>query len=217
MTAAATELEVQVLSVPDQAKLITIKTPADYAAAGEFLVRLKGLRKQIDDTFDPIITKAHSAHKEAVAQKKKVEGPLAIGEGHIKGLMTDFRNEAERIRREQEAAARAEATRKAEEEQLAKAEAAEKRGDTAKAEAILNQPLKVVPMPVKPSETPTVAGVSFRQNWKARVIDETLIPREYLMVDMSALNGIARSMKGKAVVPGVEFYPEDVVAAGAGS
>ena len=67
------ELESQALSVPERAKLIKITTAAEYIVAGELLKTVKGLRAEIDATFDPIISKAHDAHKEALAQKRKVD------------------------------------------------------------------------------------------------------------------------------------------------
>lgn len=212
MSETVTELESQALSVPDQAKQIVITDQQSYGLAGEILVKVKGLRARIAEVFDPIIEKAHSAHKEAINQKKKVEAPLLIAEAHVKPLMAFWVNEQERKRREDEAKLRAEALAKAEAEQLARAEAAEKRGDHKAAEAIVSRPIQVAPV-VLPVETPKVAGVSFRQNWKARVVDLALVPLEYLVPDMVALNGVARALKNQARVAGVEFYSEDIVSA----
>ncbi len=45
--------------------------------------------------------------------------------------------------------------------------------------------------------------------WKHRVTDPSLVPDEYWVLDESKLAALARSLKDKAQVPGVEFY-EDV-------
>lgn len=208
-----TELETQALSVPDQAKAIVITDTVSYERAGGILLIVKGLRKKIDETFDPIISKAFAAHKEAKAQKTKVETPLLVAEGFLKPMIAVYDRQQEQKRRDDEAKLREEARAKAEAEQTARAEAAERRGDHAAAEAIISAPVVVAPV-ILPTETPKLAGVSIRQNWKARVVDEALIPREYLLVNMVALNGIARSLKDQARVAGVEFYSEDVVSAG---
>ena len=47
----------------------------------------KDLRAKIAETFDPIISKAHAAHKEAVGQKKKHDDPLEQAQRIIKGKM----------------------------------------------------------------------------------------------------------------------------------
>jgi hypothetical protein len=53
-----------------------------------------------------------------------------------------------------------------------------------------------------------------RKAWKHRIIDETKVPREYLMIDESKLGAMARATKGTVKVDGVEFYADDVIAAG---
>lgn len=82
-----------------------------YATAAERLKGLKGLMKQVKDTFDPIIRKAHEAHKEAVAQAKKHETPLVEAEAIYKRAMMTYQTEQERQRQEQERKAREAAER----------------------------------------------------------------------------------------------------------
>ena len=210
----AKELESQALSVPEQAKKITISDTASYELAGQIVLRVKDLRKKINDAFDPIIAKAFATHREAKAQKTKVEAPLIEAESFIKPQIARWEREQEQKRRDAEEKARREAQEKAEQEQLARAEEAEKRGDHEEAEHIIQQPIQPAPV-VIPTEVPKIKGISIRQNWKARVVDETKVPREYLSVDMVKLNGLARAMKDQAKVSGVEFYSEDIVSAGA--
>ncbi|HCU25404.1 MAG TPA: hypothetical protein DF383_10315 [Deltaproteobacteria bacterium] len=207
------ELETKALSVPDQARAIQITDTNTYTKAGELLLAIKDLRKEIDATFDPIVKKAHEAHKEAVAQKKKVEAPLAEAEGIIKPRIAAYQAEQERIRREEEARLREEARKREEEERLALALEAEKEGMPEVAEEILEVPA-FVPPPVVPSSTPKVSGISTRTVWKHRIINADLLPRQYLMPDEKALAAHGRALGSRAKVPGVEFYPEQVVAAG---
>ena len=53
-----------------------------------------------------------------------------------------------------------------------------------------------------------VKGLGIRRNWKARVIDKSKIPIEYLEPNMVALNGLARSLKDKFNISGVEAYED---------
>jgi hypothetical protein len=46
------------------------------------------------------------------------------------------------------------------------------------------------------------------ENWQARVVDETKVPREFCSPDTVKLGRYAKLMKGKASIPGVVF--EDV-------
>lgn len=52
------------------------------------------------------------------------------------------------------------------------------------------------------------AGEVARVTWKARVVDVSAVPREYMIVNESALQAMARATKGAIRVPGVEFYAE---------
>lgn len=108
-----------------------------YTTAADRLKGLKGLMKQVADTFDPIIKKAHEAHREAVAQRKKHEQPLIEAESIYKKAMLTYQQEQEKIRMEQERKLREQAER----EQAKLREAAEKaeREAREKAEALRKQ------------------------------------------------------------------------------
>lgn len=73
--------QIQGLEVIDQDSL-------DYAS--HLLITIKGLKKQVDQAFDPILKKAYEAHKEAVAQKKKFSAPLEEAELSIKRKIGKF-------------------------------------------------------------------------------------------------------------------------------
>lgn len=213
MTENQQELKEQALSIPEQARVITINDAESYERAGGILVRVKALRDKIDQVFDPIISAAFKAHKEAKSQKTKVEEPLVVAEGWLKPQLARWKNEQEQKRREAEEAEREKARKVAEDAQINKAVKLEQSGNIAAAEKVINQPVRVPPV-VKPSETPKIGGVSFRQNWKARIVDDSLIPRAYMVPDMVKINAHVRSMKQASNIPGVEAYSDDVVSAG---
>jgi len=183
-----------------------------YADAGAYLTRIKTVKKRVDDLFDPAVKKAHAAHKELVALKKQFTGPLDNVEHKIKFGMQTWAQEQERIRREKEAEIRRQQEKADEERRLAEAEALEKAGKPEEAEAVLDQPAMVAPV-VLPNAQPKIEGVSMREVWRFRIVDESKIPREFLIVDEKKLGAFARNMKQTANVPGVEFYSEKSVAA----
>jgi len=134
---------------------------------------------------------------------------------------------AEEEARRKAEAERIEAERKAEEERLmAAAQAAEAAGDKQTADAlaeaaievteaakeevaaVVSEPVTVAPV-VLPKATPKLqGGPVYRTVWKARIVNERLIPREYLTVDMVKINGVVRSLKGATNIPGVMPYEE---------
>jgi hypothetical protein len=213
LTTEAIEISTKALTIPDKAKQIQITDDDTYRAAGEILLQIKDLRRQVDEAFDPIISKAHEAHREALAQKKRADAPLVEAEGIIKPRIAAYINEINRKRAEEEARLREEARKAEEERRLIEAIKAEESGQVEKAEEILAAPVEIAK--VRPiTEAPKVAGISVQKRWTYRIIDGTLIPREYLTPDHSKIGMIVREGKGETTIPGIEVFSEDTVAAG---
>jgi hypothetical protein len=193
------------LSIIDQGKAVVIKSSDDYTAAGSLWTTIKGIMKQVDESFDPIISKAFAAHREAVAQKKKIYEPLESVYKYVKKCMSDYDTAQEAIRRAEEARLR-EIARKEEEERLLQEAIAAPPEEQA---AILEEPVYVPPVVVR-KEVPKVQWMSFREVWKFRVVDQKKIPRDYLKIDDVKIGGVVRSMKGQTNIPGIEVYSERV-------
>lgn len=51
------------------------------------------------------------------------------------------------------------------------------------------------------AETP--AGLDLRKTWTARIVDESLVPREYLCVDVDKIKRLVVAMKGEVTIPGI--------------
>ena len=205
------KLEKEVTGFPDRARLIIVHDEKTLLGANGFLVAVKKMRKEINDTFDPIIQKAHQTHKEAVMQKKKYEEPLKKAEDMIKLQIAGYMTEQERIRKEiEERLAREEAERKKiEEEKLKEAEALEEEGFIEEAEKALEE----IPLPSTyiPPEKLKLNGTAIRKDWKWRVININQVPREYLIIDSSKITQLVKSTKGQARIPGIEIYSESNV------
>lgn len=193
--------------------------------ASQVLLAIAALRKEVADTFKPMKDAAFKAHRTICEQKKKYDQPLADAERAVKAQIGNFVAEQQRLARESEEAARKaeqeraerEAREESERRAIADAEALQAMGDTAGAEAVLENPAPmpvryVAPAPIAP-QVAQVAGVSTREDWDFRIVDELAIPREYLLVNESAIRALGKTTKGKAKIAGVEFYPKQVVAA----
>ena len=63
------------------------------------------------------------------------------------------------------------------------------------------------------SKVEMVKGQNLRLVYRARVVDFGKLPDEYKLTDTVKLGELARSSKAMAMVPGVEFYSESVLAA----
>lgn len=61
---------------------------------------------------------------------------------------------------------------------------------------------------------PTPTAITFRKTWEVEIVDPNLVPREYLLIDTSALRKVCVATKGQIQVPGVRFFQKDGVAVG---
>ena len=204
------EVTTLALSVPDQARQIQIKSQDDYVRASELILTIKAIRKKITDIFKPIKQKMDAAKQEVLDQEKLVDKPLQEAESLLSPRIIAWNREQERIRQEEEARLREIARKEEEERQLQAAIAAEQSGNKEEAQAIIETPVQATPV-VVPKAVPKVAGMSIRENWKFRITNEKLIPRDYLKVDEVKIGQVVRAMKSACNIPGVEIYNEGTI------
>ncbi len=216
------EIEQTTETLPERARSIAITTAEEYKAAGEFLLEIKSLRKEIDSTFDPIIRKQHEAHAEAIAQKKKHDAPLAEAEALMKPKIAGYLQEEERKRRAEELRLQELERKRAEEEQLHQAAILDEIGETEAANRLLDEKPEVIPV-ILPKQAPKVAGISMRETWSAQVFDLMALvkavatgkaPVQCLSVNTVFLGQQARSMKAAMNYPGVKAVPDSSISAG---
>lgn len=194
---------------------IVVKDQGSYDKAATILKGVKGLQKQVEESYNPIIQKALASHREAIAQRDKYLNPLKTIESAIKSRISGYLAECEKKRLAEEERLRKEAEEKAAKERARlenKAEKALEKGNEEKANDLLEQAQQVEAL--VPSVAPIVqkaAGVSGRKIWKAKVVDFKSLSDDYKLINQSLLDSIARNTKGANKITGVEFYSEDVV------
>jgi hypothetical protein len=209
-TTEVKEVTTMALSVPEQARQISIKTMDDYIRAGEIMLTIKAIRKKITETFKPIKQKMDAAKQEVLDQERAADAPLKEAEALLSPQIIAWNREQERLRQEEENRLREEARKQEEERRLQEAILAEQSGQKEEAEAIMETPVQVAPV-VVPKSVPKVAGMSIRENWKFKITNERLIPREYLKVDEVKIGQVVRALKSATNIPGVEVYNEGTV------
>jgi len=176
---------------------IAVVSQESYMLANDVIARFQGVKKNIQEFFAEPKKKASEAHKAICAMEKKMLAPVEAKIAELKDETTRwYAAEQERIRAEEE-------RRRKDAEELARLAAeAEQTGDTDMAqEAVLAATLAESSVTVMPK----VQGTSMREAWRAVVTDITQVPREYLVVNQSALDALARATKGAVNLPGVKF------------
>lgn len=176
---------------------ITVTDQASYEAAGEILRNIAKVKKAIKEKFADPKKKAQEAHKAICNLENEMLQQVTWRENEIRQKMTVF-YEAEQKR----IAAEAERKRKEAEEMARLAMEAEETGDT---ETAMEAVAVAANIESNVTYTPKASGVSMREVWEAVVTDKSKVPLEYMEVNLSALNAVARATKGTLQIPGVKF------------
>jgi hypothetical protein len=205
----------------EEARAFQVVDAKTYRVAADQLLAIKALRSEADTIFDPIIAAAHLAHKTALAQKAKVDQPLAEAEDLYKVKIGAYDDDQRRIQREEERRRRELAERQAAEEREREIEQAEAQGATAEEVKVITEaPLRVAPVIVTPA-VPKVAGISSRENWKWEVEDKQKLDRfvaanpmysNLTVANSTAITSLVRSLKSATKIPGIKVWPETGIA-----
>jgi len=193
-----------------------IKDGTSLDAAAQMMLAAKRRIKTIKERFAGTTenpgpkTLANLAWKKLVEMESQLIEPNERVEAILKPAMTQFTTEQDRKRRQEEDRLRAEARKREEDARVAAAAELERSGDHQLAESVLDTPVEVAPVILPAVEQSK--GISYRDAWKYRIVDESKVPREYLCLDERKIGGVVRSLKGDAKIPGVEIYSEKTVA-----
>lgn len=182
----------------------------------EINTRLKNIDVKFEKTVEATAEtkrKAEAARKTLDTLIEEIKQPLVNVKTYLSGEGKRYLTEQEVIRKAEETRQR-EIARKAEEDRrIAEAEQAEREGNTAEAQAIIEEEI-YVPAPVVEKTTPKVDNRLFAKRWTGEGKDIMLAIRyiaqnpqykNLLTFDSSAINNMARSMKGPSPVPGIDF------------
>jgi hypothetical protein len=218
-----TELESEIVPIREFVNSLTvIETDDQNIKVAEKLKQTNTLIKAISDKFEKPVNDAHKLHKSLCAFRDEYLNPLKAFKDKINKLMIAFevkaKAEQERLQAEKEAEAR-----RIEAEALKLQEQALKLQENGKDEKAEAKILAAEAVQVKADEVrqqviekpmTKVAGISYKDNWQAVIKDVSLVPREYMVPNMTALNGLAKATKNTIAVPGVEFVNNRTVASG---
>lgn len=176
---------------------IQVVDQVSFGQANQFIGKLQSVKKEVEARFSEPKKKAKAAHSAICELEKEFLSPvLAAIDGLKRKTTAWYTAEQVRIAAEQE-------RRRIEAESLAAAAAeAEEQGEADfAAEAVALAAVEAANV----SYTPKTKGTAMRESWSAVVIDPDKIPREYLVVNQTALDAVARATKGTINIPGVEF------------
>src|SRR3990167_632872 len=186
-----TVLKGQVSKGEAQAQSVTIATQEDYTNAVDLVSKLKETGKLIKDKKESITKPLNEALRNARDLFAPIEDQFIKAEAIVKTKLLDYK----RMKDAEARAEEAKITARVEKGTL-KLETAEKKLDTIER--------------VDTTTRGAVGVVQVRKIKKVRIVDEFLIPREYLKPDEVAIRKDA--LNGKTI-PGVVIEEEEIIAA----
>jgi hypothetical protein len=203
----------QALSAKDTEKALQTALAAEATEAGEVLGMVKSFRVECQSDVDfanDALGEVKAKLKDLKAKKERATQPLNAALKAIRGWFKpaeEFYAECEelwklKIRDGMKALEAAQLRA------LAAASAAHESNDLdLMAESMAQASFATAELP---------ANVSIVERWTWKVLDESLVPREYLMLDEAKIGAVVRAMKGAARIPGIETVPDDIVVRRAG-
>ena len=173
----------------------------------------QSLKDGIKEKLDPIVKERHAAHKEATAFRSSLVDPIEDGSKQLVLKMQIYKQKKKRRAAKEKKRLEEEAKTKQEDECLAQAAEMEAEGaDPEAIKAVLDfaedlQSEIYVPTTVLRSKT------SFTLDWKVEVVDEFLVPEEFIIrtVNTQAIKKIVQDKKGNIKIPGIKIIETEKV------
>jgi len=184
------------------AETFQVVDDATLGGAADLIRQIKAAWQQAEDERDTYVRPLFTAEREYNEQFKVVQSPLKDAESGLKNLMKAFQNL-------QRAAQQAAEAKQRKEQAEAEAAAAER-----------NEPPPPPPPPPPPKPGPVRGEYGskavLKEKWVHEVVDKTMVPLKYLMVDEAAVRLAikegARDQVDAPAIRGIRIYNEGTVA-----
>lgn len=191
------KIEADVSTFVAEAQKIEVNNDEDLELATGYLANVKKRFKRIEEIRKEWVQPLNDQVKKLNNLFKSQQAPLQEVEGIIKKKLVTYQQEQERKALE--------ARKKAEEEAKKKAEEAKKKGEEPEVKPIMTEAPK--------SSVRTSAGTSsFKKVWTFEIVDETKIPREFLIPDEKAIRKAVLDSAGQVSIEGVRVFQDTQVA-----
>lgn len=184
---------------------LMVTNAQEHAAVGAQVAIIRDYEKELESEYKalPVIIEA----KRLQGVKGEMAALLEKTRKDAKARQMAWEDEEERKRMALEAKLAAEAKKQADNEALERARLAQDEGNHEEAAQVLAEAISTpAPVVVIPKTAPKAVGR--RMVPKFRIVNASLIPRQYLMPNEVAIGGVIRSLRAEANIPGVQFYEE---------
>lgn len=167
----------------------------------EYIPELELLEVDDDEGMslaNTLLKEVKRRHKTIEAAKKRILDPLNQARTEVMGLFNPplklLKGFEQQIK--DKIARAVEASYQEQQKALTEAADASMRGDTEAAVEAMTR--------ASQAELSAQPGLSLRHTWDFEIVDEKKIPREYLVIDASAIKAAIKASDGKVEIPGIE-------------
>lgn len=189
------QLLTEIMRIKEWADKLVVASIPDARKATDDLSIMGRLKKAVEEKRQEYVGPLNTHVKAVNDSFKLLSGPLEIADKTARSKVTAFNLEMQHRQRE------------AEEVNRAAIEIARKQAELHQGEFTVDiTPVEVVEAPRLTRTEMASSGLA--DNWKWKVVDMSLVPREYLVVDSAMLNAIAKKHHDSKPVAGIEFYNE---------
>jgi hypothetical protein len=212
------DTEAIVISQASAGLEVTDKVSADRAS--EIIVAGKKLIKAIKDYFDPMKKAADEAKRRILETERQELGKIEPVVADLSAKVSRWLADEERRRREAEEARRraerdrlmleAELAMKAKEAERIKNESERRVFEDKAINEIAQREAELQPVPDVPTAS-KAQGVTLRDNWSFEIVDESLIPREFLKPDEVKIRSVVIAQKDKTNIPGIKAVNRPII------
>jgi len=214
------QTELAVVNITEAARSIEVIDKASADRASELIVAGKKLIKAVKEYFEPMKKAADESKRRILETERQELSKIEPIVSELSTKVSRWLAEEEHRRREAE-----EAKRRAEMERLrleAELEAKAREAERIKNESerrlvedriideVARKEAELEPIPEIPAAA-KADGVSLRDNWTFEIIDESLIPREYLIPDEVKIRKVVVALKDKTNIPGIKAVNRPIV------
>ena len=206
-------LSTQVIRQTVAVDTLKITCDEDYEIAAELLKDLKRLDKEIAEFFKPVVKAWHEGHKDVKAQENTLRDPLVKILDRLGKVMGKYQADLEQQRKIEREMVLAQQKAEMDASALEIAQGLEESGDSAGAQAVVEQAAKMQPEVNVESFAPHVRGTAKRTTWQFEIVNPDLVPDKYWVINEQMIQAEVNACKENTNIPGVRVTSETKVSA----
>jgi len=205
------DLEWAGLDIVTKANRIPVVIPDDeaYELCAGVIIEAKEIQKKVAERLKDEKQSRFDAHRMVCNLE------TALCAFPVKALQiaepkrSAYEREQRRKQLERQAELQRQAVKQEEDRRIAEAEYFDAMGETEHAEKILEQPVEPPPVVLGPA-VPKIKGLRAKPpNWGYRVVDASLVPDAYWMLDEVKIGRIVRATGMGCEIPGIRVYDKN--------